>query len=181
MQKSSSVSDSEDASSAESSPSIVLVKRVCVLAVPGLRGKNNLVAFIWRCPAWWKLHVVQFVPLIKVMHPLLPWLRLRATCRGMVWPCIVAMAYRVAFERAACPRLALTEVHVQRLQRIRDSGILAQMWLPFSLGRNRLQRRGLIFDNDTLRPAAMAEQYWQELRKRVGHDGHGWIDGKLNL
>jgi hypothetical protein len=34
---------------------------------------------------------------------------------------------------------------------------------------------------EALRPIGMAEEYWQELRKRVGNAGHGWIHGKLNL
>ena len=125
--------------------------------------------------------VVNFVPLIKVMHPLLPWLRMRATCRRMVRPCILAMVDRVLFEKAGARRLALTAVRVKRLQQILDSGILMQLWLPRHPLRSRLQRGGLLFDGDTMRPIGMAEEYWQELRKRVGNAGHGWIHGKLNL
>ena len=91
------------------------------------------------------------------------------------------MADRVLFEKAGARRLALTAVRVKRLQRIQDSGILMQLWLPLHPLRSRLQRRGLLFDGDTMRPICMAEEYWQELRKRVGNAGHGWIHGKLNL
>ena len=135
---------------------------------------------------------VLFTPEMKARHPLWTFLRLRVTCRSMVWPCIVAMDIRMwgllkspryidEHRRARhCGCQSLTQL--ERLWRIRDSGVLHQMWAPTSpsLHRRRLAA-SLFFDGDTLRPMGMTQDYWKGLLERVGPRGHGRIDGVLHL
>ena len=94
------------------------------------------------------------------------------------------MAYRLTFLKN--PKFDheqyRRETAVKRLDRIKKSGWLLQLWLPDDKTiRGQLQRRGLLFDSNTLRPREMELAYWEELRQRVGNDGHGWVNGKLQL
>ena len=137
---------------------------------------------------------VFFVPEMKARHPLWTFLQLRATCRSMVWPCIVAMDLRARFlwssPQYASQHQARIEHHstcgptqLERLRRILESGILHQMWAPDCHIRGELsqRRRDLLFDARTLRPFGMSERYWQALKLRVGTRGHGWIKGRLHM
>ena len=125
---------------------------------------------------------VYFVPEMKARHPLWTFLQLRRTCRGMVWPCIVAMRLRALF---LWKSLHDRPAQLRRLGCFLESGILHQMWAPTcpNVVRRELstRRRDLIFDARTLRPFGMSERYWRALLERLGTRGHGWIDGRLHL
>ena len=133
---------------------------------------------------WFKYGILHYEIEMKAVHPLKPWFFLRTTCRKMIRPCIIAMAYRLVFLKS--PNFEhesyLRKTQVKRMDRIVRSGWLMQLWLPDDSSiKGHLQRRGLLFDSETLRPIMMELTYWEELRQRVGNDGHGWVNGKLQL
>jgi hypothetical protein len=129
-------------------------------------------------------HMVKFLPHMKARHPLYPLLVLRATCRRMIKPCIIAMAQRSVFLRFH-RQIVLSEQQSTQNFRMRDSGFLCQAWLPrpWHTWRNELQKKGLLFDGHTDRPMGMTQQYWNKLWERCGKCGTsiGWVDGKLML
>ena len=134
--------------------------------------------------AWFKQGVVCFEVEMKAVHPLRPWMFLRTTCRKMVRPCVVTMAWRLRFLESPeyVHNTYLRQTQLERLRRIQESGWFVQLWLPDDDSiRSQLQRKGLLFDSDTLAPSMMHPEYWEELRKRVGNAGHGWVNGKLQL
>ena len=129
---------------------------------------------------------VAFVPEMRARHCLHTFLRVRATCRGAVWPSVFALRHRLRV--LASPEYVHVEYCRQeqlgRIARIYRSGVLLQLWAPWSyrdaLRRDLVDRRGLLFDGN-IRPWGMSASYWDELKARVGPCGHGWIDGKLCL
>ena len=135
---------------------------------------------------WFNVLIIHYEIEMKIVHPLRPWMFLRTTCRKMVQPCVATMAMRHNF--LVSPMYAhdtyARHTQLQRLRRIQQSGWLFQLWLPEEGQlwlRSRLQRKGLLFDGKTGIPLAMHPKYWEQLRKRVGNKGHGWVDGKLQL
>jgi hypothetical protein len=129
-------------------------------------------------------HMVKFLPHMKARHPLYPLLVLRATCRRMIKPCIIAMAQRSVFLRFH-RQIVLSEQQSTQNFRMRDSGFLCQAWvpLPWNKWRNELQRNGLLFDGNTCRPMGMTQEHWDNLWERCGKCSAniGWVNGKLML
>ena len=146
---------------------------------------NNFVEFVSQI-----LHgshdVVHYIPEMKVRHPLWPLLQLRAVCRDLVWPGIVAMDKRWRFlwrlHRGEVKYMN-SELHGGRLVKIIHSGILWQMWAPTRPGFDFREpwRRHLVFNPKTYRPFGMSPEYWEKLKERVGTKGFGRINSVLIL
>ena len=133
---------------------------------------------------WFKQGIIHFEVEMKAVHPLRPWMSLRATCRRVVRACIVAMTWRAAFLKN--PNYVHNNyrrlTQLQRLNRIQQSGWLFQLWFPDGTTiRSQLPRRGLLFNATTYRPDGMSESYWEDLCGRVAGAVLGWQNGKLQL
>ena len=134
-------------------------------------------------------NMVKFLPHMKARHPLHTLLVLRATCRQMIPPIVIAMAHRIHFLRSLSRQrqIMLSVQQTSQLSRIMDSGFLFQLWLPSLPGTNKwrheLKRKGLLFEGSTYRPLGMTHEYWVMLRERCGQcvASMGWIDDKLIL
>ena len=146
-----------------------------------------------------------WLPHMKVGHPLYTRLRLRSTCRRILQ---ATHAPLVVYVAALCQE---TKRHAQRfavlnqsqlsesdrqviwsyewcrnqqkaLKRIRDSGFLYHVWLPFANGsRGVLCRDGdlLTISPDTGLPHGMTQDYWKARMPPIKK--FGWYEGKLNL
>ena len=133
--------------------------------------------------------LVKFLPHMKARHPLHTLLVLRATCRTMIQPCVIAMVHRINFLRSLSRhrQIMLSVQQTSQLSRIMDSGFLFQSWLPSLFAstkwRHPLKRKGLLFDGDTDRPMGMTQEHWDNLWERCGKCSAniGWVNGKLML
>ena len=144
----------------------------------------------------------------KVRHPLYTRLRLRSTCRRILQAThapLVAATNSLFLQlceqmKRHAQILAMAKINERQLlksdrqfiewcrnqqkalKRIRDSGFLYRVWLPFSNGsRGVLCRDGdlLTLSPDTGLPLGMTQDYWNARMPLIKK--FGWYEGKLNL
>ena len=117
--------------------------------------------------------ICAMLPQIKVMHPCLSMLRLRAVSRLLHRNVTSSMVRRVI------RRDLMTEEQTKQCNRMRDSGFFFQCWLADRGIRSRVQKPWLILDCRTGLPNGMTQAYFDIAT--TTHGKLGWIEGKLQL
>ena len=150
-----------------------------------------------------------WLPHMKVRHPLYTQLRLRITCRTIlqathaslvaaVNSLFIQLCKQVRWHAQLLAMLKMNESQLadasdrnviewcrnqqRALKRIHDSGVLYQVWLPFANGsRGVLYRDGdlLTISPNTNLPHGMTQDYWKARMPLIKK--FGWCEGKLNL
>ena len=129
--------------------------------------------------------VGSYIPLMKA-RIVYPFLALRTTCRQMLLPGLILMAYRVCLYKS-------NMAGYKAARRIMLSGFLHQCWLPFADSKERetLRRARLIYNQPAFTipghgvfggrglPDGMTQEYFDAAQRRGTI--FGWRDGRFHL